>query len=132
MKALVNTMMAFLILLLITSCAGPYTMDNSGSTINLGLDDPFEIQLVSNASTGYSWSVVSYDSTVIQQVGEKSYEADNDKVGSAGLSIFNFKTVGEGETTLTLVYKRNWEEHALHDKTFEMKIVAGTMGRIEE
>ena len=117
---------------LIASCAGPYTMENSGSTINLGNDDPFEVELVGNPSTGYTWQVASFDSTVIKQVGEPEYVTKDDRIGSSGMYTFKFQTIGDGQTRLLMVYKRKWEEHTLHDKTFEMEVVVGTMGRILE
>jgi len=109
MRILVYTITIFFFSMMVTSCTGPYTMENSGSTINLGLDDPFEIELESNASTGYSWNIVSFDSTVIKQMGEKVYTSNDDKPGSPGLATFKFSTIGAGETTIVLVYKRNWE-----------------------
>ncbi len=121
-----------LVVFLIASCAGPYTMENSGSTVNLGNDDPFEIELNGNPSTGYEWQIVSYDSTVIKQVGKHDYKTSDDRIGSAGLYTFKFQTIGDGQTNLLLVYKRKWEEPTVDDKTFEMKIVVGTMGRILE
>lgn len=132
MKNILTSSLLFLSLLIITSCEGPYTFENSGSTINLSTYDPFEIELEGNASTGYTWQIVSYDSTVIKQVGEKEYKANDDRTGSAGTYTYKFQTIGDGQTTLVLVYKRKWEEHTLHDKTFEMKVVVGTMGRILE
>ncbi len=125
----------FSILILSTvliSCAGPYTIENSGSTINLSIDDPFEIELMGNPSTGYSWQVVTLDSTVISRIGDAEFKANDDKIGSAGVYTFKFKTISAGQSNLLLVYKRAWDEHALHDKVFEMKVVVGTMGRILE
>lgn len=116
----------------LTSCAGPFTIDDNGTTVNLSNDDLFEIELVGNASTGYSWQVLPYDSTVIKQVGEPEFKSKDDRVGSAGIITFRFQTIADGQTDLQLVYIRKWEENKPPAKTFSMKIVVGTMGRILE
>ena len=132
MKNILKTLVIVVLVIFITSCAGPFTIDDSGTTVNLGIDDPFEIELVGNASTGYSWQVMPYDSTVIKQVGEPEFKSKDDRVGSSGLITFKFQTIADGQTDLILVYSRKWEENKPPAKTFSMKIVVGTMGRILE
>jgi predicted secreted protein len=121
------------IILIFGSCMTtikPYVMEDSGKTINLNMDDPFEVALRANGSTGYEWIIMPYDETVLQQVGDPTFVADDDRIGSGGMQTFHFKTIGEGATTLTMVYKRKWEEPKPDDQTFELKVVCGTMGRI--
>ncbi len=132
MKNILKTLVLVVLVILISSCAGPFTIDDNGTTVNLGIDDPFEIELVGNASTGYSWQVMPYDSTVIKQVGEPEFKSKDDRVGSAGLITFKFQTIADGQTDLILVYSRKWEENKPPAKTFNMKVVVGTMGRILE
>ena len=132
MKTIFQLTVLLLYGVIVSSCVGPFTIENSGSSVNLGNDDPFEIELSGNPSTGYTWQIVSFDSTVIKQVGDPVYKASNDKIGSAGMYTFKFQTIADGQTNLLLVYKRKWEEHKVHDETFKIKIVVGTMGRILE
>ncbi len=115
-----------------SSCAGQFTYDDNGTTVNLSNDDPFEIELSGNPSTGYAWQVMPFDSTVIKQVGEPVFKPNNDRIGSGGVYTFKFQTVADGQCDLLLVYHRKWEENVPPVKTFEMKIVVGTMGRILE
>jgi len=117
---------------IISSCAGPYTIENSGNTVNLSEDDVFEVVLQGNSSTGYTWQVMPYDETVLSQVGDVQYTPKDDKIGSGGTYNYKFKTMADGETDLVIVYKRRFEEPTRDDKKFEMKIVVGTMGRILE
>jgi len=120
-------------IIIMTSCSGPYTINDNGTTVNLSIDDPFEIDLAGNASTGYIWQVLPFDSTVIKQVGTPSSKVNNDdRVGSSSVKTYRFITVADGETNLKFVYRRRWEENEIPTKTFEMKIVVGTMGRILE
>jgi inhibitor of cysteine peptidase len=127
----INVVFAIFVAAMI-SCTGPYTINDSGSTINLGIDDPFDVQLSGNASTGYTWEIISYDSTVVKQLGEVKFIPDDDRIGSGGNYLYSFQTVAAGQTDLVMVYKRRWDEHKLHDKTFRLKVVVGTMGRILE
>ena len=133
MKKTIKSIVLVASIIIITSCVGPFTIDDSGTTVNLGIDDPFEIELDGNASTGYSWKVMPYDSTVIKQIGEPVFSSNDDgRVGSGGTITFKFQTIAAGQTDLLLVYHRKWEEHKAPAKMFKMKIVAGTMGRILE
>ena len=129
MKNLKKIFLSLVVMSLI-SCAGPYTMKDSGKTVNLGIFDPFQVELHGNSSTGYKWEITAYDSTVIEQIGNVSYKADDDKIGSGGLYTWSFKTIGAGESNLLFVYKRPWEENSTDDKTYNLRVVCGTMGRI--
>ncbi len=132
MKKAIKSIILVASIIFITSCVGPFTIEDSGTTVNLGIDDPFEIELMGNASTGYSWQVMPYDSTVIRQVGEPEFKSNDDRIGSGGIITFKFKTIAAGQTDLLLVYHRKWEEHKPPASMFKMKIVVGTMGRILE
>ncbi|HJN06815.1 MAG TPA: protease inhibitor I42 family protein [Bacteroidales bacterium] len=132
MKKFIKSLIIVCFTVFITSCAGPFTIEDSGSTVNLTNDDPFEIELEGNASTGYTWQVMPFDSTVIKQVGEPEFNSKDGKIGSGGMITFKFQTIGDGQTDLLLVYRRLWEENEPPAKKFELKIVVGTMGRILE
>ncbi len=132
MKKLLKSMMIVVITIFITSCAGPYTIEDSGITVNLSTDDPFEIVLDGNASTGYTWKVMPFDSTVIKQLSEPEIKSGDGRIGAGGKVTFKFQSLADGQTDLLLVYSRRWEENEPPAKKFEMKIVVGTMGRILE
>ncbi len=114
----------------LTSCVKPFTEKDNGTTINLGIDDPFEIELAGNPTTGYIWEVLSYDTSIIKQIGEASFDPNDDKIGSGGKYTFEFQTIAAGQTSLTLICHRKFEEN--EPSTFTMEIVVGTMGRILE
>ena len=116
----------------LTSCTKPFTEKDNGITINLGIYDPFEIELMGNPTTGYIWNAVSYDASIIKQIGEADFEPFDDKIGSGGKYTFRFQTIAAGQTTLMLIYYRTFEKNEPPAKTFKMKIVSGTMGRILE
>ena len=116
----------------LTSCTKPFTEKDNGTTVNLGIDDPFELELAGDPTTGYIWEALSFKASVIKQIGEARFEPIDDKIGSGGKYTFEFQTVAAGQTSLTLIYHRKFEENEPPAKTFTMKIVAGTMGRILE
>ncbi len=57
---------------------------------------------------------------------EKTYksgkEAEQGKVGAGGIELFRFKALKTGETEITLVYKRLWEEESITQKVFTVSI----------
>ena len=132
MRVLLKISALVVIIISIFSCSGPYTFEDSGRTVNFSTDDPFEIVLSGNTSTGYTWHVMPFDSSVIKQVGKPEFKSEDGKIGAGGEITFKFQTIADGQTNLLLLYRRGWEENELPAKKFEMKIVVGTMGLILE
>ena len=127
-----NTAFILIVLLFIFSgCTNkPFTMRDNGHTVELELDTPFEIELEGNSSTGNTWKVVEIDTNVIQQIGKPGFVPSGDLIGSGGTYTYRFQTVGNGETELVLAYSRSFESGEPPAKTFRMKVICGTMGRI--
>lgn len=103
---------------LVAGCVGGVeTYTDPGQTVTIGLNQQFVIALGSNPTTGYSWQE-SYDRNMLELV-EKIYkeEAKQGVVGAGGVEYFRFKTLSRGETEITLVYKRPWEEPTPQDVT---------------
>ena len=105
---------------LLAGCVGEVeTYTDSGQAIDIGVNQEFVIALGSNPTTGYMWQE-SYDENMLELV-EKAYkpgkEAKEGMVGAGGVEYFRFKTLKTGETEITLVYKRPWEEPTPQDVT---------------
>jgi len=130
-QKLIVLILALIFSLSFNSCSGPYTAEDDGRTIELGIDDPFEIELDGNPTTGYIWDVLFYDSTIIKQIGKADYQAISDALGSGGKYTFKFQTISAGSTSLQLIYYRSFEKNVPPAKTFTMEVISGTMGRIE-
>ncbi len=100
------------------------TYTDSGQTIDIGVDQEFIIALDANPTTGYDWEV-SLDETILELV-EKTYKlgekAEEGVVGAGGVDYFRFKALKAGETEITLVYKRTWEETGIDQKVFTVNI----------
>ncbi len=105
---------------LVAGCVGEVkTYTDSGQTIDIGVNQEFVIAIGANPTTGYDWEV-SLDETILELV-EKTYklaeEAEHEIVGADGVDYFRFKALKAGETEITMVYKRSWEEPTAQDET---------------
>ncbi len=114
------------------ACAKPFTEKDNGKTVNLSTDDPFEVVLKGNPTTGYTWELEPFDTTVVKQLGEPNYQAERQAIGAGGLYTFRFQSVADGQTTLKFIYHRTFEKEIPPIQTFELKVVVGTMGQILE
>jgi predicted secreted protein len=84
--------------------------------------------LKANRADGCRWTNVSEPSTAVEQVGAPEYQADNGE----GTYVFHFKTRGAGDADIRLAYQRPDDGRRPPLRTFEMKVMVGTMGRIAE
>jgi len=74
--------------------------------IQIGAGEEFSIVLEANPTTGYHWDIVGdLDQTVVEFVkNEYVSTSDPNLVGGGGLDVWTFKSVGAGETQVTLGY----------------------------
>ncbi|MBI4673171.1 MAG: protease inhibitor I42 family protein [Chloroflexi bacterium] len=88
------------------------TETDNGSKLTLHVGDVLNLALDSNPSTGYSWHLTQNDEQVLLPLGEPQFTLGNQTPmpGAGGTETFQFKAVGKGQTTLTLVYMRPWEK----------------------
>ena len=119
-KLVILVTVAVIAICLLGGCVGEVkTYTDSGQTINISVDQEFIIALGANPTTGYDWEV-SLDETILELV-EKTYkpaeEAEHEIVGAGGVDYFPFKALKAGETEITMVYKRSWEEPTAQDET---------------
>ena len=91
------------------------------NTIQARLNQPFNITLESNPTTGYSWTV-DFDSHFLTQENAGYVGSRPGLVGSGGQQIFTFMPIRIGKTTLSAVYKRPWENIVADEKTFSIII----------
>ena len=123
-KFLVLITMALIATCLLAGCVRVDTYTDSGQTIDIGVNQEFVIALGSNPTTGYDWEV-SLDEAMLELV-EKTYklpeEAEHEVVGAGGVDYLRFKALKAGETEITLVYKRTWEEEGVEQKVFIVNI----------
>ena len=106
------------------------TAEDDGSVVELGEGQALVVTLESNPTTGYSWQVSEVDEDVLMQIGEPEFEeaaapaaAEGEQVlGAGGTETFYFASAA-GETTLTLVYHRPWEEDVEPEEVFSVEVI---------
>lgn len=109
--------------LTVAGCIGvTETYDDPGQTVNIGVNQEFIIALGSNPTTGYSWQE-SHDQSMLELL-EKVYKepAQEGVVGAGGIEYFRFKALKAGQTEITMVYQRPWEEEVLGQKVFTVYV----------
>lgn len=105
----------FLVFALFSGCGAngtSLTEADNGKTINLQPGETLTLTLESNPTTGYSWQVLELDNAVLVPEGDPEYKQSSGAeglVGAGGTETFRFKTIGSGETSLSLGYMRPWE-----------------------
>lgn len=97
--------------------------DDAGTTVELAVDDTLVIELEGNPSTGYSWEVGALDTAVLAPVGEVQFTPQSDLVGASGIVILRFQAMGAGESELSLIYHRPWEEDVEPLETFTINVI---------
>lgn len=71
---------------------------------------PFSINLDSNPTTGYTWTVDDIDDTYIQYVGYTYINkvSDDGRIGAGKIMQLRFIPIKRGTSTIILAYKRLW------------------------
>ena len=93
----------------------------NGSKLDLVVGAEFELCLVENRTTGYSWQLRE-DGSSICKVLDDGYEPGNGPPGSAGRHRWHFRVVEAGRTTLTLAYQRSWEQPRAQSFTLALQV----------
>lgn len=104
--------------------------ENTGNTIHVLPGETIRIKLRSNPSTGFSWALGPLEEGMLETSGESEFEADPHREGEAGYGgceIWKFKAEQSGETEISLVYARPWEDEKPAAKTFKLHVVIGAV-----
>jgi inhibitor of cysteine peptidase len=106
----------FILLLLIVKCTPEQEMliltnENNGQPIKLTLHQEFQIELVSNPTTGFNWTLVDTTTNSIHLVQSQfQLAADQNIVGAPGKQLFYLQANAVGQTEVKLIYQRPWEK----------------------
>lgn len=86
------------------------------------VDENFTITLESNPTTGYQWEV-NFEPEYLQLVDKKYIPPEEQQlVGAGGQETFTFLPLQSGETQITFLYKRRWEEKEIKRFVYEVII----------
>lgn len=93
--------------------------DNSHLCLYSG--DLLAIKLVSNPTTGYSWTNLDSPSN-LELLSSKSERPSSDRPGAPGFQVFSFKATKPGDSALILSYLRPFEKDAPPARKFRLTI----------
>jgi inhibitor of cysteine peptidase len=93
----------------------------SSSEVRTGLGEVFTVRLESNPTTGYSWTA-EYDRDFLELMTE-GYDRMSLAIGGGGYAIFNFLSLKRGRTTITMRYRRPWEDEVIKMMLFFVEVV---------
>jgi inhibitor of cysteine peptidase len=107
----------------IVKCLGAaYT----GEEVKVAVGDTLAIVLESNPTTGFMWVLAdNSDEGVLQEAGHR-FEADSTDpppIGAGGVEVWTFKALAGGESTISMEYRRPWEQGVEPAETFTFTVV---------
>ncbi|KTC78411.1 protease inhibitor I42 family protein [Legionella brunensis] len=92
------------------------TLIHAADTMTLNIDKnqtQFEVTLPANPTTGYQWTVESYDKSIIKLLSSRYVAPQTKLIGAGGQMQFTFQLLkGKSypqNTTLQFKYARPWE-----------------------
>ena len=97
---------------------------DSGKTIELAVGQKILVQLPSNPTTGYQWSVLGKPAPLV--FVKSDYAANPQaagRMGAGGTQILRFAAKSEGKVELKLGYARPSEKDMAPAKTFAVTVV---------
>ncbi|HOF05173.1 MAG TPA: protease inhibitor I42 family protein [Syntrophales bacterium] len=78
----------------------------------------------SNPTTGYRWQLTSPpDGGRLRLTGQEYVPGPPGLVGAGGQEVWTFRTVGLGETTISLGYLRPWEKDKPPVRSIRIKVL---------
>ncbi|MCL6450069.1 MAG: protease inhibitor I42 family protein [Acetobacteraceae bacterium] len=120
-KPALGVALALGLAVLLALCAGPagcgrstvfVSADASGTAITLRPGQRLVVELPSNPSTGFQWTLwTPPDATVLAPEGSEfvAPPSSSPAVGQAGKELWQFSATAQGKTGFTLAYARPWE-----------------------
>ncbi|MFD2914567.1 protease inhibitor I42 family protein [Psychroserpens luteus] len=111
----------FILALTLVRCAGPYSYNDDGSTIELSEDDSFQIELQGDIKSDYYWQLVS-ENTLVKLQKPVTIKTYSDKT----LYTFYFKSLSYGEQKIEMIYTDGKDIV----NTFQLNVIIGSMGLI--
>jgi len=89
-------------------------------TIAAEVGDSFLLSLESNPTTGYAWQA-QFDDELLELV-ETKFEASSEAIGAGGIESFEFRVLKGGNSEITMVYGRSWEEGYIEEVSLSINI----------
>jgi inhibitor of cysteine peptidase len=101
-----------------------FQAEHNGKVINVPVGHPFHIRLEESPTTGYKWSVASFDASCLKFNSDEYTPHMGAGIGGGGIHDFEFAATSACRATIRLIRKRPWESGAQPQATFEITVVA--------
>jgi inhibitor of cysteine peptidase len=85
-----------------------YTEQDSGQTVNETPGNEFNVRLIENPTTGYSWNMTASDGLELVRDEYIPSNPSGQITGRGGIHSFSYKAVKTGEQALHGEYRRPW------------------------
>ncbi len=92
------------------------------------LNKEFILKIEGNPTTGYNWFYNDESNSIVQPVDLNEYKTgkyestNTGRDGAPGYLLFKFKAISSGETKLSFIYKRSWENEIRRTINVKIKI----------
>jgi predicted secreted protein len=93
---------------------------DNGRTVEVKLNDEFEISLAEVRTAGFRWLVK--DSGKNSQLLREESTPNLKAVGGSGSHSFYFRATPTGASAVELQYGRSWEQASEPNRTFSLKV----------
>jgi len=105
------------------ACAVPTTSADAGGSVTAGIGQEFAVVLMSQPSTGYSWSIsTDPDPSVAVAVDSVALPPASSLVGAPGRKCFRFMATGAGDTQICFSYARPFESGVPPAQSLEVQV----------
>lgn len=95
---------------------------DNGQAVTMAVGDMLQVMLDENQTTGYLWSIVTNDESVLALSEEPAYEVESDADGAGGRRTFLFQAVAPGTSVLRMVNAMQQETAVEPAETFELTV----------
>jgi len=102
---------------------------DTGRVVEAAVGSLIKVTLESNPTTGFKWELTEISDQTVLEFVESKYEpgegTDQDlpRVGAGGTEIWSFKTIKQGEATISMEYSQPWDGGMKAAKIFEMTVI---------
>lgn len=123
MNTLLRAGRQMLALVLLTLC----TLSSAGASgLYVVPGDDIKVMLRSNATTGYSWTVVPASAAGHVTVDKGTYVSPSTRLaGAPGWQVFHVKVQRGGKVSLQFAYARPWEKNVKPVRTYTLPLEIG-------
>lgn len=133
-RSLLLVLMLVAIVSLCVGCGGGIKAHTDvEKTVVTSVGQEFTIAMDSNPTTGYDWEEIHDESMLV--LVEDKFEPDKKAkglVGAGGTQYYRFLALKDGDTKITVTYRRPWEEIYVKQKIFRVNVRASVTPPAEE